>query len=506
MGFLTDVFPSRNKSPPRDVPKEATEATSPPPTDPVATNDAPSAKPPGDAPPASQTSPISQADKPEPEASPLGELPDKTKNPSTSPSLNRRFSVQNTLGLLRKAKPSPSNIDAQGASAPTAPKVAEVAAKKGITLLSSDRRAKESALVLRTLIVGQNSGAGSTVPPARVSPTQLNTVKAQLLQPKTANPVITQLKALPALSDSSSQKITPIRAVCLPYPDDVVVEKHFSQLRSVEATKEPTEDRTLHLPTITSATSESIIESFKALHIVSLFTAPDLGLGQPGNGSGLLAGALPTAETVISGIEKITPQLMTLSYATGKSIMPDHTGVHPHVDRMSCLTYWWGLELLLPPPTLTYLGRAESISNTVMTFLTAMSVMNDGVREILPFIRYFSQYIEIEWKSIKAQDHGKGVICAATWIMPLALVPRPWDFPDPPKVAETSAGPSTKSAPSDAKAPAKAPAAASTPTASGEKAEPSSSSSPPEEASGSPPSPAPAGHGDVPEVAKPDSA
>jgi hypothetical protein len=59
--------------------------------------------------------------------------------------------------------------------------------------------------------------------------------------------------------------------------------------------------------------------------------------------------------------------------------------------------------------------RVKSISNTVMTFLTALSIMNDGVREILPFVRYFSQYIEVEWNSIKAQDHGKGVICAATW-------------------------------------------------------------------------------------------
>jgi hypothetical protein len=50
-----------------------------------------------------------------------------------------------------------------------------------------------------------------------------------------------------------------------------------------------------------------------------------------------------------------------------------------------------------------------------MNFLTAMSLMNEGVREILPFVRYFSQYIDFEWKSINAQDHGKGVICAATW-------------------------------------------------------------------------------------------
>ena len=50
-----------------------------------------------------------------------------------------------------------------------------------------------------------------------------------------------------------------------------------------------------------------------------------------------------------------------------------------------------------------------------MNFLTALSLMNEGVREIMPFVRYISQYFEYEWNSIKAQNHGKGVICAATW-------------------------------------------------------------------------------------------
>ena len=83
-------------------------------------------------------------------------------------------------------------------------------------------------------------------------------------------------------------------------------------------------------------------------------------------------------------------------------------------------------------------------------------------------------------------------------IMPLALIPRPWDFPDPPKVAEPSAEPS-KSVATDAKAPPPEP----TPAASGEKAAPPSSSPPPEAASGSPPAPAPAGNDTVPEVANP---
>jgi sorbitol-specific phosphotransferase system component IIBC len=88
---------------------------------------------------------------------------------------------------------------------------------------------------------------------------------------------------------------------------------------------------------------------------------------------------------------------------------------------------------VLPPPTLVYLQvrsgfilhheqflmalvqRGQSISKTVVNFLTAMAAVNDGVREILPFIRYISQFIEFEFGTILAQDVGLGVVCAATW-------------------------------------------------------------------------------------------
>lgn len=93
---------------------------------------------------------------------------------------------------------------------------------------------------------------------------------------------------------------------------------------------------------------------------------------------------------------------------------------------------WWGLELLLPPPTLVYLSvgvssqsfgdyslmfpqNAVSITNSVINFLSALSLVNNGVREILPFVRYISQFIEFEWNSIKNQNKGQGVVCAATW-------------------------------------------------------------------------------------------
>jgi hypothetical protein len=57
-----------------------------------------------------------------------------------------------------------------------------------------------------------------------------------------------------------------------------------------------------------------------------------------------------------------------------------------------------------------------------MNFLTALALIDSGVREILPFIRYISQYVEFEFNAIKGQDNGKGVVCAATWYVNLLLV------------------------------------------------------------------------------------
>ena len=59
--------------------------------------------------------------------------------------------------------------------------------------------------------------------------------------------------------------------------------------------------------------------------------------------------------------------------------------------------------------------HAQSISGTIINFLTALSLVNDGVREVLPFIRYIAQFMDFEFNNIRAQDQGRGVVCAATW-------------------------------------------------------------------------------------------
>ncbi|TRM69799.1 hypothetical protein BD626DRAFT_475332 [Schizophyllum amplum] len=302
---------------------------------------------------------------------------------------------------------------------------------------AADRRARESAHIVRALIVGPDTTTLSPKVTKAVARPQLGKVKSQLMKPKDANRVIAQLRALssvdevegPSSAEHSCSGKGPIHAVCLAYNEAMEQELHFSKL---EREDEPPTD--LPSPPVLAASraATKLRDVIDEMHIVDLLLTPDLGVGQPADGKGLLAGSVPTAETVINGVTQITPQLMALGYATGRAILPDHAGVYPPTDRLSVLTYWWGLELCLPPPTLSYLASAHSINGQLINFLTAMSLVNNGVKEILPFVRYMSQFIDFEFNTITKQNKGHGVVCAATWIMPAALVPRPWDFAEKP--------------------------------------------------------------------------
>lgn len=99
---------------------------------------------------------------------------------------------------------------------------------------------------------------------------------------------------------------------------------------------------------------------------------------------------------------------------------------------------------------MAYLEAAESPASALLNLLTAISLLSEGVREIVPFIRYIAQFVQAEWSIIKREDEGKGVVCTATWLLPVALVPRAWDFPDPPPphTEMVAAGQSTPTSPS----------------------------------------------------------
>lgn len=198
----------------------------------------------------------------------------------------------------------------------------------------ADARAKKTALRVRMLITGEPTGSTPAVSPV-VAKSQQNKIKAQLSEPKTANKLIQELRRLPATTAASaggSVHECPIHAVCLPHTDAEEDSLHFSKLQSVDSGVTLTsnvDEKGLSTAAISTAPIEQFSALLAQMHVIELVKAPDLGLGQPGDGPGLLAGAVPTPETVLRGVKEITPQLMALGYATGRSIMPDHTGASP---------------------------------------------------------------------------------------------------------------------------------------------------------------------------------
>ncbi|POW09738.1 hypothetical protein PSTT_06611 [Puccinia striiformis] len=99
-------------------------------------------------------------------------------------------------------------------------------------------------------------------------------------------------------------------------------------------------------------------------------------------------------------------------------------------DRISIWCYWWGYETAIPLESVDRLTNVKSIETAAIQILVALTAAGGAV-ELLPFIRFLGAYLDVEWAAITEQNKGKGVVIAATWALPMALVPRPWDFDSP---------------------------------------------------------------------------
>ena len=182
----------------------------------------------------------------------------------------------------------------------------------------SQKQARSCALAVRSLIVGPSTLVAPKTTKATAKP-QLGKIKTQLLEPKSANKVIAHLRQLPAADDHDHSKCAqgPIHAVCLPYTEAEEDSRYFNQLSAGDGQS----------PNVLSAPVEKLEAVFKEMKIIDLVSSPDLGLGQPVGGQGILAGALPTAGAVLDGAKRITPELMALGFATGQGLAPDHSGM-----------------------------------------------------------------------------------------------------------------------------------------------------------------------------------
>ncbi|KAF9083062.1 hypothetical protein BGX23_011820 [Mortierella sp. AD031] len=100
---------------------------------------------------------------------------------------------------------------------------------------------------------------------------------------------------------------------------------------------------------------------------------------------------------------------------------------HPSKDAVSSQAYWWGYEIFIPQVALSRISSAQDVSSAFLGFLGSVGLM---VPAIVPFLGYIAAYVGLEFAVIKAQNEGKGVILASTWLVPVALVPRAWDVPE----------------------------------------------------------------------------
>lgn len=116
----------------------------------------------------------------------------------------------------------------------------------------------------------------------------------------------------------------------------------------------------------------------------------------------------------------------------------------PSTTKVSFRAAWWGFTIALPPPIMAELDRdaaqAEKIANMINTalnyILNNLPALPAGflpiitvLKAIAPVTGYLSTFIGWSWSELKSFDQGKGIELSATWILPVALIPRSWDSP-----------------------------------------------------------------------------
>ena len=255
---------------------------------------------------------------------------------------SRKTSIRSSLSLLRRStdhhqhKPMLDAVHVQQKKHGVLYDFKRAMRSHSGSLPKSEKRAKESAEIVRALIIGPNSISLASKKPQALSKVQLNKVKSELAKPKSANKVISQLRNLDLVTGASAslpvadisnqptaagKRRGPIHAVCLDKPDEDVEKQYFAQLKP----DVPSETVNLFAESVVTANVDSVSSILGNLDIVDL-VGIDFGFGQPTTAQGVLAGAVPTAETVLTGIKLITPQLMSLGYVTGQTLLPDHKG------------------------------------------------------------------------------------------------------------------------------------------------------------------------------------
>jgi hypothetical protein len=324
------------------------------------------------------------------------------QNISESPRRTRRLSFQSfSFGQSKNKQPAEPISQTKQVKKEAAE---EALKERKLPSTREARKIDKAAAALATIILGPvemvawratSVTISSKTPiqppkPKPAGPQTIQKVQGQLLTPKQANKVIAKLRTINPVEESPNTQPhepaqhahkpgeRPIHAVCLDCTDEEADKYHFSQLAATPEVemrnfrREPAPPRKPGETSFASADITTVVPLLRSMKLVTLVTAPDLGFGQPPDGPGLLAGSVPSSQALGEGLQEITGQLIALGFASSKVVFPSHTGVYPPIDRMSVLTCastpsglcfivdtlvdWWGLEVCLPPPSMTYLA------------------------------------------------------------------------------------------------------------------------------------------------------
>lgn len=297
------------------------------------------------------------------------------------PARRRRISFRSFGFFYGKDRPAASTVaPAADSEEPTVP---DAPVKQKLKSKREARKAEKAALVLQSFLLGYTpsfpsflsgpatssqgasngkptKGKGKTGANPQLKPpsaSKLGKANNQLLSPDQANKVIAKLRTLPVPNGPELPGIEyagehvvshaegPIHAVCLDCTEEEADAYHFSQLSAGPEAPFSEGKRNKFKPTVSTETTSiasanlsSLLPVLRSLHIVTLVSSPDLGFGQPPDGSGPLSGSVPSPGAVSTGMMEITGQLLALGFATSKAVFPEHAGVYPPTDRMSVLT------------------------------------------------------------------------------------------------------------------------------------------------------------------------
>ena len=336
------------------------------------------------------------------------------QNISGQPRRTRRLSFQSfSFGQSKNKHPAEHISHAKQVKKEEAAE--EALKERKLASTREGRKIDKAATALATIILGPVQIVTSTAAsvttfskkpiqpskPKPAGPQTIQKVQNQLLTPREANKVIAKLRTInpeeppnppphkqPQLQHAHPRKAgeRPIHAVCLDCTDDEADKYHFSSLATTpevemrNAREGPAPSPKPSETSFAFADITTIVPVLRSMKLVTLVTTPDLGFGQPPDSPGLLAGSVPSVQAFAEGLQEVTGQLMALGFATSKVVFPNHSGVYPPTDRMSVLTCmstppclcfvvdtladWWGLELCIPPPSITYLGVSKFYSMT----------------------------------------------------------------------------------------------------------------------------------------------